>query len=252
MNQITYCKIIPTIDPVASYNAAINERPSNNINSNGNRKKRSIGQHTKYWQTGKTLKILVFKHHNEQFFEAVKNGASKWLPHVNLKFDFIEMDEEEIFSSDDFLGDIRVDCQEYMFGTGGSSSIGTDSRTGDPQASSMTLGTNFTSPHYESTVIHEFGHALGLVHEHQHPDAVIPWDLEKVYAYYSTVGYSRDQVDTQVLPVDRNPGQTYAPYDRHSVMHYEIPSDLTIGNWHQPNPTQISQSDIAFVRKIYP
>jgi hypothetical protein len=29
-------------------------------------------------------------------------------------------------------------------------------------------------------VLHEFGHALGLMHEHQHPDARIPWDINKI------------------------------------------------------------------------
>lgn len=38
---------------------------------------------------------------------------------------------------------------------------------------------------YSRVVLHEFGHALGAIHEHQHPEAAIPWDKPKVYEYYA-------------------------------------------------------------------
>ncbi len=35
---------------------------------------------------------------------------------------------------------------------------------------------------YRRVVLHEFGHALGGIHEHQSPaSGVIPWDKPKVY-----------------------------------------------------------------------
>ncbi len=37
---------------------------------------------------------------------------------------------------------------------------------------------------FSRTVIHEFGHALGCVHEHSSPAATIPWNRDAVYAYY--------------------------------------------------------------------
>ena len=41
---------------------------------------------------------------------------------------------------------------------------------------------------YSRVVLHEFGHALGAVHEHQSPAVRIPWDKEAVYAYYALPG----------------------------------------------------------------
>ena len=32
----------------------------------------------------------------------------------------------------------------------------------------------------ERTILHETGHALSLVHEHQHPEGKIQWDTDKV------------------------------------------------------------------------
>lgn len=251
MNKYNLCKPRTITNPVESYNIATNERPDNAIDSVNGRKKRSIGEHTKFWSIGKTLKILVYTF-NELSFEIVKQGANKWLPYVNLKFEFIEMDEEDVFNSEEFLGDIRVDFQPHRK-DGGSSALGTDSLTGHPHNPSMSLGTDFSSSMFEYTVIHEFGHALGLNHAHQHPDANIPWDREKAYYHYAKIAeMSKAQVDAQVFPIERVPSQTYAPYDRHSVMHYQVFNELTVGDWHQPINKNISAGDIAFMRQIYP
>ena len=38
---------------------------------------------------------------------------------------------------------------------------------------------------YSRVVIHEFGHALGAIHEHQNPKGGIQWNKQAVYAYFS-------------------------------------------------------------------
>lgn len=251
MNSCNHFQTRPLTNVIESYNIAINERPDNALKRLGSRNKRSIGEHSRFWSNGKTIKILVFSF-NELSFELVKQGASKWLPYVNLKFEFIEMEEDDIFSSDELLGDIRVDFQPQLK-DGGTSALGTDALSGHPHAPSMSLGTDFSSPVFEQTVIHEFGHALGLNHAHQHPDANIPWDRKKAYYHYAKVaGMSKSQVDAQVFALERTSSQTYAPYDRHSVMHYQIFNELTVGDWHQPLNKNISEGDIAFMRQIYP
>jgi hypothetical protein len=250
MNEIRYCKCLPPTNILESYSVAINERPSNASNLKHEPHTFGVGIYTKFWRPGRTLKVLVFKY-NEHSFEAVKNGAMKWSPYINLKFEFLEMDEEDVFESEEFLGDIRVDFQP-SFDNGGSSRIGTDALTGHPHTPSMHLGTNFSSPYFEWTIIHEFGHALGLHHEHQHPDANIPWDREKTYDYYARRGLSREDVDSNVLPLKRMPDAIYSPYDRQSIMHYEVPNELTIGDWQQAANLHISERDISIMYSAYP
>ena len=37
---------------------------------------------------------------------------------------------------------------------------------------------------FARSILHEFGHALGMLHEHQSPANGIPWDETKLYDYY--------------------------------------------------------------------
>jgi serralysin len=49
----------------------------------------------------------------------------------------------------------------------------------------LTINTSSSESEYRRVVLHEFGHALGLVHEHQNPNNnTIQWNKENVYAYY--------------------------------------------------------------------
>jgi hypothetical protein len=64
--------------------------------------------------------------------------------------------------------------------------------------------------------------------------------------------FTRAEVDANVFPLERSAFQAFTPYDRHSVMHYEVLNELTVGDWHQPLNLHISQGDIAAVRMIYP
>jgi hypothetical protein len=103
-------------------------------------------------------------------------------------------------------------------------------------------------------VLHEFGHAIGLGHEHESPTASsIPWDKEAVYAYYlRTQGWDRHQVDVQVLDRYSVTGTNYTAFDPESIMLYPIPDELTIGSYSVGFNTQLSATDKAFMASQYP
>ncbi|HEY1067806.1 MAG TPA: M43 family zinc metalloprotease, partial [Pirellulales bacterium] len=52
-----------------------------------------------------------------------------------------------------------------------------------------------------SVVLHEFGHALGLIHEHQNPCSQIKWNRDAVIKDLSSppANWSRDKIQKNVL-----------------------------------------------------
>lgn len=229
-------------DVQAAYDTAIRENPANaGSKTPGRIQKRAVGKFNKFWKPGSTLKISFWDAWGpipEDLRQAIFEAGCKWLPYVNLKFERVA-DRRE--------GDIKiavVDTNDNF------SMFGTDARMAAD--ASMVLGIKPTDPKFEYAVIHEFGHALGAEHEHQHPDANIPWDLEKVYAYYGKKNASRADVDEQVLnKLDRN-GVLTTPYDRKSIMHYPVPQELTQGDWTVGTNSKISRKDRRFMRLAYP
>ena len=77
--------------------------------------------------------------------------------------------------------------------------------------------------------LHEFGHALGLMHEHETPWNQIPWDRPAVYEYYrQRMGWTPEQVEAQVLTPIAREVLSSGGYDGKSIMHYGIPAELVL------------------------
>lgn len=101
-------------------------------------------------------------------------------------------------------------------------------------------------------VLHEFGHALGCIHEHQHPENGIPWDKEKAYAYYGQQGWTRHEVNVQVFQKYSRLETQYSRFDPTSIMMYPIPEELTIGQFSVGWNVELSDTDKTFIGQLYP
>ncbi|KAL4242518.1 hypothetical protein ABKN59_011769 [Abortiporus biennis] len=110
-------------------------------------------------------------------------------------------------------------------------------------------------------ILHEFGHALGLRHEHSSPKAKIPWDKPKVYKYYKKrMGWNKKKVDSNVFKVySANKTITnYTNFDKNSIMLYTIPGSLLKPDKNgKTRPTiarksTLSPIDKSFMAKMYP
>lgn len=129
--------------------------------------------------------------------------------------------------------------------------LGTDAKKVALNKPTMHLDRNDDSKTFRAVVLHELGHALGLLHEHQNPEHDINWNKEAVYKAYTGGDISKELVYSQILELPVGEELLVTSYDRESVMHYEVSDDLTddargveANNW-------LSDGDKAIARKLY-
>lgn len=199
---------------------------------------------TKQWAPGTVIKVSL--NGGTSFVRnKVIQFASEWEKYANIDFQFV---------TNDRTAPIRV---SFVSGDGSWSYIGTDCKNISSRNATMNFGwfTNSTADsEFSRTAIHEFGHALGLIHEHQHPLANIPWDKPKVYAYYAGAPnyWSTADVDNNLFAHYSTTQTNYSAYDPASIMHYAIDDALTIGTYSVGWNTVLSSTDKAFIASVYP
>ncbi len=228
-------------DDAAAYATAINENPTNARSGSGSRRKRSLINYSKLWANGRTLTIAFIDNPDPDHKRRIMEAAVRWIPYINLSFEFV----------DDTQGDIRIATKNNF----NSSMLGTDALLIHPDWPTMNLGVKPDHEDFETIVTHEFGHALGAMHEHQHPQANIPWDKPKVYDYYQNRGMgplTPEQVDFNLFTPFDTIEAIYTDYDRKSIMHHPVANDLTVGDWENPINPQISEKDIKLMSMLYP
>jgi serralysin len=198
----------------------------------------------KKWRTGQRLRV-AFLDGDPRIQSKVKDYAQQWERYANINFEF---------GSDDSDAEIRI---AFEVTPGRSWSwIGTDclhpDLAGQPTMHYGWFTTETTEEEYSRVVLHEFGHALGCIHEHQHPEGGISWNKPAVYRYYEQSGWSKERVDTNIFDKYSRTETNFSAYDRSSIMHYAIPRELVL----DPNDAvgwnrQLSPTDIQFVGRIY-
>ena len=149
-------------------------------------------------------------------------------------------------------GDVRIarDRSGYW------SYLGTDIKLLRAGAATMNLQgfTERTSiAEYQRVCIHEFGHTLGFPHEHMRDELVAQLDREKTVAYFGrTQGWSRRDVELQVLtPLDRT-SVMGTPPDATSIMCYMLPGEITKNGIPIPGGDALNATDLKFADDIYP
>lgn len=105
-----------------------------------------------------------------------------------------------------------------------------------------------------ATIMHEFGHALGMIHEHQNPRGkTIPWDKQAVYNWASkTQGWDKQTTDVNILNHYALNITNGSNFDKESIMLYFFPKQLTTDNKGTAQNVRLSATDVYWLNKHYP
>jgi hypothetical protein len=239
---------------------------------------------------GQPPKVTVaFRGGDSALREQIADAASEWSKYGHIVFDFKDPTgtfREWSPSDMRYMADIRISFEQAGYW----SVVGIDSVDGivrKPGQPSMNFG-HFTENlpgDWKTTVQHEFGHALGLQHEHQAPvggcDTDWKWDDDPGYvptpdAYgwygpdlngrnpgiYTLLGgypnnWPKSVVDQNLRQLN-NDAHAYdqGQFDRNSIMKYYFPPSMFLqkeqSHCYSPENQFISVEDQKGIEKWYP
>jgi hypothetical protein len=106
---------------------------------------------------------------------------------------------------------------------------------------------------YERVVVHEFGHALGCIHEHQSPTEHLKWDRAAVYNAFSGPpnSWSKAEIDQNILEKYSPEGLSGTRFDKHSIMLYQFDKSLFTDHVGTPLNTHLSKQDEQMIGEMY-
>ena len=209
---------------------------------------RLVGQLAYRWPNGSTLKVgFDFSGANfsyqpavcyrgmsnsackETLIQNVINAASSWSQYGNIYFRRSSWQD----------ADIRVQFQEK----GSWSYVGTVAKQIGRDKATLNLALSFLqhSKGFRRTTIHEFGHAIGLHHEHISPNVAYNWNEAQIIADMQRQGWevekTRHSIIDNLLKRDSRSAFFTTRFDPKSIMIYSIPK-----GW-------VSASDLANSQK---
>ena len=198
---------------------------------------RAISLIGKQWVNGSTIRVRFLGGTDEQQ-DMVRQFAPEWTEYANLQFEFTDTPDAEV----------RVSFDEF---DGAWSYVGTDNLEIPFHAATLNLGWQD-----RGVILHEFGHMIGLSHEHQNPDGGVQWNEAQVIADLggSPNFWTEAQTRHNVLNKYSADQLHGTEFDAESIMLYAFPATWTTNGISTEENDELSAVDKAFVAaaNMYP
>lgn len=217
------------------------EVPSNQVYIKDTSNSRGLADNYYLWENGKTI-YIKFMSGSKAMQDKVKSIVKEWEKYANLKFEFVQVGASNIRINLDNKG-------------GHNSMIGTLANNAAEDERTMNFDTTDfkTYAAMRRTVLHEFGHAIGLLHEHYSPVAGIPWNKEAVYAELKkTQGWDKTTVDVNLFQQYNLSYTNGTEYDKTSIMHYPVFARWTTNGFSVDWNNDLSDGDKKLIALLYP
>lgn len=222
------------------------------------------GLTTNLWLPNSDLKV-AFDLSDISCVEVYKNDladqilelANNWTKNCSVKFVY----EENKANADICVGFKPNDGTYSYLGTDSKVVIakGKNSMNIDPTWAitiwNLNNPTSFLKDYLRHAVEHEFGHALGMIHEHQRADRPFNWNIEWMKENLESLGLPNwNSVEFNYINVEKMANLTYGSYDNKSTMLYNWPAEATLegisSNLEDIN--HISKGDLNQIAIMYP
>jgi hypothetical protein len=203
----------------------------------------SIISNESKWVNGTVLSYYFFTGPETQK-NAMRKAFKIWQD-VGIGISFKEVTDRD-------AADIRIDFKN----DGSWSYIGRMIRTIPKSEPTMNIGWDISSD--IDTGVHEIGHTLGMMHEHQNPFSGIVWNEQAVYQ--SLAGppnhWSQEKTYRNIIRKIQTTEVTGTQWDPDSIMHYPFepgliskPEKYSRGLYPAGG---LSERDIQWVKSVYP
>lgn len=201
---------------------------------------------SKKWQPGSTIKCR-FLDGSAKMKKKVEAIAHLWEQHCSLRFKFVATGSAEIRIS--FYAD-----------SGSWSAVGRDALNSSyfplhqPTMNYGWLRDNTVDAEYSRVVLHEFGHAMGCIHEHQSPKFSRIWNKKAVLKYFQGPPnfWTPAEIEHNVLKKYSSLGISATEFDPASIMLYTFDGALFSDGMGRTNDnTKLSAKDIKMIKSMY-